>query len=967
MAVIRIRGARTHNLKNISLDLPRDRLTVITGLSGSGKSSLAFDTLYAEGQRRYVESLSAYARQFLQLMDKPDVDLIEGLSPAIAIEQKSAGHNPRSTVGTVTEIHDYLRLLYARVGTPYCPDHQLPLRAQSVSQMVDATLAMPEGTRLALLAPLARGRKGSFEHELAGLQARGFVRLRVDGELVELDALPPLRKNDKHDIDVVIDRLRVRPGIEQRLAESLEVALELGEGRALLLELDEHREHLYSSRYACPVCSHSLPELEPRLFSFNNPMGACPTCDGIGSVGYFDPRRVVAFPELSLSAGAIRGWDQRNAFYHQMLGSLAAFYDFDLDTPFEDLPESVQQAVLYGSGETEIPFTYLGEKGRSTVRKHPFEGIIPNLERRWHDTESTAVREELGKYRHVKTCPDCQGSRLRAEARHVLIGPDGAGHDDSLAIYQVEAMPLSACLQWFEALHLSGAREEIALRIVREIVSRLAFLNNVGLNYLSLDRSAATISGGEAQRIRLASQIGSGLTGVMYVLDEPSIGLHQRDNDRLIATLQHLRDLGNTVIVVEHDEDMIRAADHVVDMGPGAGEHGGKVVAEGTPDDILAHPDSLTGQYLTGARQLAVPQRREVGLPPAVGTEDEPTAENGPTSWLQLLGCRGNNLKQADLHLPVGRLVCVSGVSGSGKSTLINDTLATLAARELHHSHAEPAPYREVHGLEHVDKIINVDQSPIGRTPRSNPATYTGLFTPIRELFAGVPESRARGYDPGRFSFNVKGGRCEACQGDGVVKVEMHFLPDMYVPCDVCHGLRYNRETLEIRYRGRNVSEVLDLTVDEALDVFSAVPTLQRKLATLAAVGLGYIRLGQSATTLSGGEAQRVKLSLELSRRGTGRTLYILDEPTTGLHFHDIALLLHVLNQLVDAGNTVVVIEHNLDVIKTADWVVDMGPEGGGGGGYIVASGTPEQVAAHPESHTGRYLRRLLHAQSEAA
>ena len=961
MAVIRIRGARTHNLKNISLDLPRDQLTVITGLSGSGKSSLAFDTLYAEGQRRYVESLSAYARQFLQLMDKPEVDLIEGLSPAIAIEQKAAGHNPRSTVGTVTEIHDYLRLLYARVGTPYCPDHHLPLQAQSISQMVDATLALPEGTRLALLAPMVRGRKGSFEHELAALQARGFVRLRLNGDMVELEALPTLRKNDKHDIDVVVDRLRVRPGIEQRLAESLEVALELGEGRVLVLQLDDNHEHLFSSRYACPVCSHSLPELEPRLFSFNNPMGACPRCDGIGSVGFFDPRRVVAFPELSLSAGAIRGWDQRNAFYHQMLGSLAAFYDFELSTPFQDLPEAIQHAVLFGSGDQNIPFTYLGEKGRSTVRSHPFEGIIPNLERRWKDTESTAVREELGKYRSTQACPDCGGSRLRAEARHVKIGPDGSGFADSLAIYQVEAMPLSSCLAWFEALHLSGAREEIAQRVVREIVARLRFLNNVGLNYLSLDRSAATISGGEAQRIRLASQIGSGLTGVMYVLDEPSIGLHQRDNDRLIDTLRHLRDLGNTVIVVEHDEDMIRAADYVVDMGPGAGEHGGQVVAHGTPADIVANPASLTGQYLTGARQLALSSRRPVAPPPP---PDNPG--NDPAPWLHVIGASGNNLQHVNLALPVGRLVCISGVSGSGKSTLINDTLATLAAHQLHHSQAEPAPYTSVHGLEHFDKIINVDQSPIGRTPRSNPATYTGLFTPIRELFAGVPEARARGYDPGRFSFNVKGGRCEACQGDGVVKVEMHFLPDMYVPCDVCHGKRYNRETLEIRYRGRNVSEVLDLTVDEALACFEAVPTLARKLSTLTAVGLGYIRLGQSATTLSGGEAQRVKLSLELSRRDTGRTLYILDEPTTGLHFHDIALLLRVLNQLVEAGNTVVVIEHNLDVIKTADWVVDMGPEGGGGGGRIVAQGTPEQVAANPASHTGRYLARLLGQRPDA-
>lgn len=954
MDVIRIRGARTHNLKNISLDIPRERLTVITGLSGSGKSSLAFDTLYAEGQRRYVESLSAYARQFLQLMEKPDVDLIEGLSPAISIEQKSAGHNPRSTVGTITEIHDYLRLLYARVGTPYCPHHQQPLTAQSVSQMVDATLALPENTRVALLAPIARGRKGSFESELAALQARGFVRLRVNGDMFELEGLPSLKKNDKHDIDVVIDRLRIRPGIEQRLAESLEVALDLGEERAILLEMDTGREHLYSSRYACPICSYSLPELEPRLFSFNNPAGACPDCDGIGTVGFFDPKRVVAFPELSLAAGAIRGWDQRNSFYYQMLVSLAAFYNFDVNAPFQDLPDKVRHIILFGSGDEEIPFTYLNERGRSTVRSHAFEGIIPNLERRWKETDSANVREELGKYRNIRQCPACEGSRLREEARHVFIGSDG-NDDRGLAIFEVEAMPLARCLEWFSELTLSGARGEIAQRIVHEIIARLRFLNNVGLTYLSLDRSANTISGGEAQRIRLASQIGSGLTGVMYVLDEPSIGLHQRDNDRLIETLRHLRDLRNTVIVVEHDEDMIRAADHVVDMGPGAGEQGGQIVAQGTPADIVANPDSLTGQYLSGARQIAIPERR-----PVLPRNSKPSKDEPAQRWLSLTGCTGNNLKGVDLHLPAGRLICISGVSGSGKSTLINDTLAAAVARHLHKSQSEPAPYESLSGLEHFDKIINVDQSPIGRTPRSNPATYTGLFTPIRELFASVPEARARGYDPGRFSFNVKGGRCEACQGDGVVKVEMHFLPDMYVACDVCGGKRYNRETLEIRYRGRNISEVLDLTVDEALECFNAVPSIARKLETLAAVGLGYVKLGQSATTLSGGEAQRVKLSLELSRRSTGRTLYILDEPTTGLHFHDIALLLRVLNQLVDAGNTVVVIEHNLDVIKTADWVIDMGPEGGDGGGRIVAQGTPEDIAANPHSFTGRYLARIL-------
>ncbi|MFQ1063033.1 excinuclease ABC subunit UvrA [Bordetella trematum] len=945
---IRIRGARTHNLKSVSLDLPRHRLVVITGLSGSGKSSLAFDTLYAEGQRRYVESLSAYARQFLQLMDKPDVDLIEGLSPAIAIEQKAAGHNPRSTVGTITEIHDYLRLLYARVGTPYCPEHGLPLQAQSVAQMVDAVLAWPADTRLAILAPIARARKGSFEDECASLQAQGYVRLRVDGQMVEIDQMAPLKKTEKHDIDVVVDRLRVRAESKQRLAESFETALQLADGRAIALGMDDGHEQVFSSRYACPVCSHSLPELEPRLFSFNNPMGACPSCDGIGQVGFFDPKRVVAFPELSLAAGAIRGWDKRNAFTHSLLTSLATHYEFDIEAPFESLAPEVRDKVLYGSGDEEIAFFYLNEKGRSSVKRHAFEGVIPNLERRWRETDSATVREELGKYRNIKTCPDCAGSRLRAEARHVLIGDEPGRHEErGLAIYQVEAMPLSACLAWFQTLQLTGAKQEIAQRIVREIEARLSFLNNVGLTYLSLDRSADTISGGEAQRIRLASQIGSGLTGVMYVLDEPSIGLHQRDNDRLIGTLQHLRDLGNSVIVVEHDEDMIRQADWVVDMGPGAGEHGGQVVAQGAPEAIQTDPASLTGQYLSGARAIAIPQRRPV---------------NDEQPWLVLSGASGNNLKSVTLRVPAARLVCVTGVSGSGKSTLVNDTLAVAAARQLNHAQGEPAPYASITGLEHFDKIITVDQSPIGRTPRSNPATYTGLFTPIRELFAGVPEARTRGYDPGRFSFNVKGGRCESCQGDGVVKVEMHFLPDMYVPCDVCHGKRYNRETLEIRYRGRNISEVLDLTVEQALDYFESVPAIARKLQTLIDVGLSYIRLGQSATTLSGGEAQRVKLSLELSRRSTGRTLYILDEPTTGLHFRDIELLLQVLNQLVEQGNTVLIIEHNLDVIKTADWLIDMGPEGGNKGGQVVAQGTPETVAAHPDSHTGHYLARLLPA-----
>ncbi|TFL14684.1 excinuclease ABC subunit UvrA [Pusillimonas caeni] len=946
MDAIRIRGARTHNLKNISVDLPRHKLVVVTGLSGSGKSSLAFDTLYAEGQRRYVESLSAYARQFLQLMDKPDVDLIEGLSPAISIEQKSAGHNPRSTVGTITEIHDYLRLLYARVGTPYCPDHGLPLQAQSVSQMVDQAMNWAANTRLAILAPLARARKGSFEDECASLQAQGFVRLRVDGEMLEIDRIPPLKKTEKHDLDVVVDRLRIKPESRQRLAESFETALGLSDGRAIALNMDSGEELAFSSRYACPVCHHSLPELEPRLFSFNNPVGACPTCDGLGHVDFFDPKRVVAFPELSLASGAISGWDRRNAFTHSLLSSLAAHYDFDLETPFSELDETVQQCVLYGSGEEDIAFLYLNEKGRSTVKKHPFEGVIPNLERRWRETDSSAVREELGKFRHTKTCPACEGSRLRVEARNVLIGDEpGVQQRRGRAIYEVEALSLAACLKWFQELELSGAKKEVANRITREIEARLQFLNNVGLNYLSLDRSADTISGGEAQRIRLASQIGSGLTGVMYVLDEPSIGLHQRDNDRLIETLHHLRDLGNSVIVVEHDEDMIRSADFVIDMGPGAGEHGGQVVAQGAPETLEDNPASLTGQYLSGKQRIEIPERRPV-------TPD--------THWLRIKGCTGNNLKSVDLGIPAGRLVCVTGVSGSGKSTLINDTLATAVSRELHRSQAEPAPYESMEGLSAFDKIISVDQSPIGRTPRSNPATYTGMFTPIRELFAGVPEARTRGYDPGRFSFNVKGGRCEACQGDGVVKVEMHFLPDMYVPCDVCGGKRYNRETLDIRYRGRNISEVLDLTVEQALDYFEAVPAIARKLKTLMDVGLSYVRLGQSATTLSGGEAQRVKLSLELSKRSTGKTLYILDEPTTGLHFQDISLLLDVLRQLVDSGNTVVIIEHNLDVIKTADWVIDMGPEGGAGGGRVIVEGTPEAIAAHSESHTGRYLRALL-------
>ncbi|AUL99152.1 excinuclease ABC subunit A [Rhodocyclaceae bacterium] len=939
MDEIRIRGARTHNLKSINLDLPRNRLTVITGLSGSGKSSLAFDTLYAEGQRRYVESLSAYARQFLQLMEKPDVDLIEGLSPAISIEQKATSHNPRSTVGTVTEIHDYLRLLFARAGTPHCPDHpEQALEAQSVSQMVDQVLALPEGTRLMILAPVVAGRKGEQQDLFAELRAQGFVRVRVDGKVHELDAMPPLTKGRRHSVDVVIDRFKVRADLRGRIAESFETALTHADGRAIALELDSGSEYLFSARFACPVCSYALGELEPRLFSFNNPAGACPKCDGLGQVDFFDPARVVAHPELSLAAGAIRGWDRRNQFYFQMLASLAAHYRFDLDTPFADLPEQVREIVLYGSGREAIDFRYLSDNGRLVVKSHPFEGIIPNLERRYRETDSLAVREELAKYRATQTCPACQGSRLRREARSVMVG--------GRSLPQISRLPLGECRQFFETLRLSGHRAQIAEKIVKEISDRLSFLINVGLDYLSLDRPADTLSGGEAQRIRLASQIGSGLTGVMYVLDEPSIGLHQRDNDRLLATLGRLRDLGNTVIVVEHDEDAIRSADYVVDMGPGAGVHGGQVVAHGRPEDIIAATGSLTADYLAGRRRIALPKQRH--------------APNG--RWLTLSGCAGNNLKHLDLALPVGLFVCITGVSGSGKSTLINDTLVPLVARHLHGSSAEPAAYRDISGLEHFDKVISVDQSPIGRTPRSNPATYTGLMTPIRELFAGVPEARARGYGPGRFSFNVKGGRCEACQGDGLIKVEMHFLPDMYVPCDVCHGKRYNRETLEIRYKGKTIFEVLEMTVEQALDFFRPVPAVARKLETLVDVGLGYIRLGQSATTLSGGEAQRVKLALELSKRDTGRTLYVLDEPTTGLHFHDIDLLLRVLHRLRDQGNTIVVIEHNLDVIKTADWIVDLGPEGGDGGGRVVATGTPEAVAAMGRGYTAAYLARALAA-----
>jgi excinuclease ABC subunit A len=948
--VIRVRGARTHNLKNIDLDIPRHQLVVITGLSGSGKSSLAFDTLYAEGQRRYVESLSAYARQFLQLMDKPDVDVIEGLSPAISIEQKATSHNPRSTVGTVTEIHDYLRLLYARAGTPFCPDHQLPLEASSVSQMVDAVLALPEDTRLMVLAPVLRDRKGEHEELFADMQARGYVRFRIDSTVYEVAELPKLKKTEKHDIDVVVDRLKVRPDMKQRLAESFEAALRIADGRAIALEMDSGREHLFSSKFACPVCNYSLAELEPRLFSFNSPVGACPSCDGLGEVVVFDPQRVVAFPSLSLASGAVKGWDRRNAYTFSLLESVAKHYGFKIDTPFEQLPSEHQQVLLYGSGSDEIPFVYEAEgasgKKRSVKRWHPFEGIIPNFERRFRETDSVAVREELARYQSHKACPDCEGTRLRREARHVKLvdASDGSARP----IYEISHATLREAHGIFSRLQLKGAKAEIADKVVREIASRLTFLNDVGLNYLSLDRSADTLSGGEAQRIRLASQIGSGLTGVMYVLDEPSIGLHQRDNDRLIGTLKHLRDLGNSVLVVEHDEDMIRAADHVIDMGPGAGVHGGRVLVQGTCDEVAASDDSLTGQYLARTLRIAVPARRH-----SLADNTEPLA-------LKIVNARGNNLKGVTAEIPVGLFTCVTGVSGSGKSTLVNDTLYAAVARKLYQSHLDPAPHDDIEGLDAFDKVINVDQSPIGRTPRSNPATYTGLFTPIRELFAEVPTARERGYGPGRFSFNVAGGRCEACQGDGVLKVEMHFLPDVYVPCDVCHGKRYNRETLEILYKGRNISEVLELTVEDAHEFFSAVPSIARKLQTLLDVGLGYIRLGQSATTLSGGEAQRVKLALELSKRDTGRTLYILDEPTTGLHFHDIALLLQVLHQLRDHGNTIVVIEHNLDVIKTADWLIDMGPEGGAGGGTVVAVGTPEDVAANPASHTGRYLKPLL-------
>jgi len=944
MDTIRIRGARTHNLKNIDLDLPRDKLIVITGLSGSGKSSLAFDTIYAEGQRRYVESLSAYARQFLSVMEKPDVDHIEGLSPAISIEQKSTSHNPRSTVGTITEIYDYLRLLYARVGTPRCPDHHFPLEAQTVSQMVDQVIALADDAKTAeqrwmLLAPVIRERKGEHAQVFEQLRAQGYVRVRVDGVLHEIDAVPPLALRVKHTIEAVVDRFKPRDDLRQRLAESFETALKLGDGMAVVQSLDDADAEplLFSSKYSCPVCDYALPELEPRLFSFNSPIGACPSCDGLGVAQFFDPARVVVHPELSLAAGAIRGWDRRNVYYFQLIQSLAKHYRFSVDTPWQELDADTQNAILHGSGEEVIVFTYLTDAGGRTQRKHRFEGILPNLERRYRETESAAVREELAKYISERPCPECGGARLNKAARNVFVA--------DRALSSIVVLPIDEALDFFSKLSLSGWRGEIAIKIVKEIRERLNFLVDVGLDYLTLERKADTLSGGEAQRIRLASQIGAGLVGVMYVLDEPSIGLHQRDNERLLGTLTRLRDLGNTVIVVEHDEDAIRLADHVVDIGPGAGVHGGEVVAEGQLDDVLKAPRSLTGQYLSGAKRIEIPAHRH---------------KPNPKMKLQLRGASGNNLKNVDLTLHSGLFTAVTGVSGSGKSTLINDTLYALAANEINGASHKPAPHREVKGLDLFDKVVDIDQSPIGRTPRSNPATYTGLFTPLRELFAQVPEARARGYSPGRFSFNVRGGRCEACQGDGLIKVEMHFLPDVYVPCDVCHGKRYNRETLEILYKGHSIHDVLEMTVEDALRLFEPVPAIARKLETLVDVGLSYIRLGQPATTLSGGEAQRVKLSKELSRRDTGRTLYILDEPTTGLHFHDIEHLLTVLHKLRDEGNTIVVIEHNLDVIKTADWVIDLGPEGGHRGGQIIAEGTPEDVAAMPQSHTGRFLARLL-------
>ena len=940
MDTIDIRGARTHNLKNINLTIPRDKLIVITGLSGSGKSSLAFDTLYAEGQRRYVESLSAYARQFLSLMEKPDVDSIEGLSPAISIEQKSTSHNPRSTVGTITEIYDYLRLLFARVGEPRCPDHDVPLTAQTISQMVDKVLSLPEESKMMLLAPVVKNRKGEHVKLLDSLAAQGYIRARVDGEICDLSDPPELALQKKHTIEVVVDRFKVRSDLATRLAESFETALELSGGTAVVVDMDDPKaeELVFSANFACPHCGYSVPELEPRLFSFNNPAGACPTCDGLGVQQFFDESRVVQNESISLAGGAVKGWDRRNFYYYQMLTSLAKHYKFDIETPYEDLPQKIKDIVMHGSGKEEIEFQYMNDRGDVVIRKHPFEGILNNMARRYKETESMSVREELAKNISNRPCADCGGSRLRPEARNVYIG--------NINLPQISEKSIGESLEFFQGLTLTGQKAQIAEKILKEIRERLEFLVNVGLNYLSLSRSAETLSGGEAQRIRLASQIGAGLVGVMYVLDEPSIGLHQRDNERLLNTLIHLRNLGNTVIVVEHDEDAIREADHIIDIGPGAGVHGGQVIAQGTAKEIMANPNSITGKFLSGEEKIEIPKKRTV---------------LDKSKLLKLKGATGNNLKGVNLEIPVGLFTCITGVSGSGKSTLINDTLFPLAQNALNRAEkTDFAPYKSIEGLEYFDKVIDINQSPIGRTPRSNPATYTGLFTPIRELFAGVPEARARGYNPGRFSFNVRGGRCEACQGDGVLKVEMHFLPDVYVPCDQCKGKRYNRETLEIRYKGKTIHQVLDMTVEEAREFFDAIPMIARKLQTLMDVGLSYIRLGQSSTTLSGGEAQRVKLATELSKRDTGKTLYILDEPTTGLHFADIKQLLEVLHRLRDQGNTIVVIEHNLDVIKTADWIVDLGPEGGSGGGQIIATGTPEEVSKVKGSHTARFLKDIL-------